>query len=118
MYNFNYTITYLSKNKDDFENDDQYRDDLLGVFDINEYDDDAIYKTINDIYEMFKVRPEFNELVNVSKASWMSEDDKVGLMGLFTYDYFYLFHDVLKMLHDNQSSHESYKTLIDLLNKK
>ncbi len=48
----------------------------------------------------------------------MSEDDKVGLMGLFTYDYFYLFHDVLKMLHDNQSSHESYKTLIDLLNKK
>ncbi len=50
MYNFNYTITYLSKNKDDFENDDQYRDDLLGVFDINEYDDDAIYKTINDIF--------------------------------------------------------------------
>ena len=75
MYNFDLTIKY--------DDDDEYREQILKAFDLSEYADE-ITKGIDSIYEDIRENSEFGELLEKAANSMLSEDRELGLVILFS----------------------------------
>ena len=69
-----------------------YQKDLLGIFNISEFDEDIINKKLRDIFVILKNN---NDLLfcmkELSKKCIFSNED-IGLMMFFSFDYMYLSH--------------------------
>lgn len=110
-YNTNLICTYKSISptfnnilvEDDVDNDDTepsfydaseilYRRELLQVFNMATFNNDVINKAINELYNKILKNPEFNECMKILANRSLSDDLEIGLMTLFSYDYFYLAH--------------------------
>ena len=87
MYNFDLTIEY--------DNDEEYRQQILKVFNLSEYTDE-ITKGIDSVYEDIRENEEFERLLEKAANSMLSEDKELGLVILFSYDHFPAFHDCIK----------------------
>mgnify|MGYP006088776061 CR=1 FL=1 len=92
MYNFDLTIKY--------DDDDEYREQILKAFDLSEYADE-ITKGIDSIYEDIRENSEFGELLEKAANSMLSEDRELGLVILFSYDHFPAFHECIKEFKKN-----------------
>ena len=107
MYNYNIDISY---------NDDEiYRQELLKVFNLSEYNDDSINTEIQKLYETYKNNEQILNLINISKANWCSDEDIIGLMGLFAYDFFNYTHYVLKQINEQLIPDDKYEVLLNKL---
>ena len=118
-YNDNYNIEYLCKYKNEFEinkfkelmitenNDidieidiesELYRLDILNIFQMDNYKDNTIMSTIDEIYECFINKNEnpqimkFKKILNKSSQLFMSSDERFGLTVLFSYEYLNIAH--------------------------
>jgi hypothetical protein len=103
MYNTKINCTYhtpevflntdeVSETDKKFIRDVIYRQELLDIFGIEEYIDTEINKSIYELYAKIKDCIRLKEcMVNLSKK-FMSLDEKIGLIILFSYDYLYLTH--------------------------
>ena len=103
MYNTNVICTY---NTDDvFNEDDQvieeekefirnviYRQELLDILGMEEYNEHEMTNKIHHLYEMIKTNKKFNECILHLENKFMVADGEIGLMMLFSYDYMYLTH--------------------------
>ena len=69
-----------------------YRYELLNIFDRTEYNEIEINECIDELYEDIKESTELTECMLKLAGQFMSEDKKLGLMILFSYDYMYLSH--------------------------
>ena len=87
--------------EDDVDNDDTepsfydaseilYRRELLQVFNMVTFNNDVINKAINELYNKILKNPEFKECMKILANRSLSDDLEIGLMTLFSYDYFYL----------------------------
>ena len=88
MYNFDLDVNY--------DTDDEYREQLLKVFGFDCYNDKIIeiQKTIfNDIKE----NKSLTDLLSKASNSVLSEDLEIGLVLLFSYSYFKIFHCILNI---------------------
>ena len=65
------------------------------------YDEDAILKEIDSIYETTENNELFQELYDLAAAKMFSLDRTIGNCILFSYDYLYLFHACLCMFLNN-----------------
>jgi hypothetical protein len=69
-----------------------YQKDLLGVFNVTEFDEDIVNKKVRDLYIILKNN---NDLLfcmrELSKKCIYSNED-IGLMMFFSFDYMYLSH--------------------------
>ena len=93
--------------EDDVDNDDTepsfydaseilYRRELLQVFNMVTFNNEVINQAINELYNKILKNPEFNECMKILANRSLSDDLEIGLMTLFSYDYFYLAHPCVR----------------------
>ena len=110
MYNFDLNVSY--------DTDDEYRKVLLEAFGLESYDDKIIGIQKN-IFNEIKNNKLFNELLTKASNSILSEDLEMGLVLLFSYSYFKIFHTILKEFKLNNNVLESdIDKLKNLISKK
>jgi hypothetical protein len=99
-YNYEYNVEYT--------NDDEYREHLQNVFMMNLsdfetetdevlYDNDTMNQGLDYIFKSTKESALFKELYSQLSAQMLSENLEIGLVILFSYDYFNLFHKLLQL---------------------
>jgi len=120
MYNTNYNCLY--KKKDIFDDqplltedqmnsirDDLYRNDVLNIFNLNEYDEEKLSIELDDLYKKLsscKILLTFIE--KIMEHSEYEKDLKWGIIFLFTYENLHLFHPcITDFLLDNEISSEN-----------
>jgi hypothetical protein len=81
-----------NNNPDDLVQEDQYRAEFLSAFNLEEFDDKKINQEVSALFERLKRSPELATCMTKSAATFFSEDLQTGLMGLFSFDFFYLAH--------------------------
>ena len=98
MYKTDIACTYKFKTNE--LRDIQYQQDFLQVFSLGSYNDIDVNKKIKELYAQIKENPRMREILQKfsEKASvlWMQpklrDDLEIGMVLLFSYDYFDLFH--------------------------
>ena len=118
MYNTKIVCTYntpevfldtdiINKEEEEFIRDAIYRQELLDVLGINYYDEIQIDKAIHDLYEKIKNNKELKECMHKLASNFMKDnDDKFGLIILFSYDYMHLTHICVCELLENDKINE------------
>jgi hypothetical protein len=103
MYNTKVICTYntpevfldtdvLSDKDKDFIRDAIYRQELLNILGIDDFNENEMAKAIHNLYEKIKNCSFLKEcMVNISER-FQNKDFELGLMILFSYDYMYLTH--------------------------
>lgn len=105
MYNTKYIITYnessvflesdkMNEYDKNFINDALYRNDLLNIFGVEEFDfnENVFDKIISDLYKIVSVEKDLSLLMKTLAGKYMSVDVEFGLMLLFSFDYLFLTH--------------------------
>jgi hypothetical protein len=103
MYNTEVVCTYntesifletdeLTEHDKEFIMDAVYRQELLNIFDIEDYDDMKIEIAMMSLYENIKGCKELEKSIKKIAGDLYSLDGIIGLMLLFSYDYMYLTH--------------------------
>ena len=91
--------------KMDSDLDEETKDELL-------FDNEAISKTMDFIYEKTHNNILFKELYSIGASKMFSEDLQIGLAVLFSYDFFENFHLCLIDFFNNDFSNENTQYLI------
>jgi hypothetical protein len=89
----------LKENVEEFSEEEisnaLYQANLLESFNLTDFDEVAINKEIDKLYLVFKAHDRFKKCMKKVANSYISEDLSVGLMLLFSYDYFFLTHECI-----------------------
>ena len=127
MYNTKVTITYnssevflesdeITEDEKEFIRDALYRQELLNIFEIEEYNEKKIDLSIHKLYKKIQGCNELKDCMTKLASYFMSEEDELGLMILFSYDYMYLTHICIsEYLETNQVSENNMKRLKALI---
>jgi len=108
-YNTNYLCTYycsnvflesvieiLSKEEMEFIRNALYRNDILHIFNMDDFDETILNKKIHELYEIIK---EDENLINMmkkySEEITGSIDHEIGLVIMFSYDFLYITHPLI-----------------------
>jgi hypothetical protein len=103
MYNTEVVCTYntndifletdkLSERDKGFISDAIYRQELLNILCIEDYNGIELDNAIVDLYEKIKSCEELQKYIKKLANDFSSSDNILGLMLLFSYDYMYLTH--------------------------
>lgn len=104
MYNTKHICTYydddifdnelnvISDNDKEFVKNALYRNDILYIFELEDFDLDVINDKLDDLYEKIKECNELNSILKKASNIYLSEDLQMGLLLLFTFDFLYLAH--------------------------
>jgi hypothetical protein len=89
----------LKENVEEFSEEEisnvLYQANLLECFNLTEFNEVTINKEIDKLYSVFKRHEPFKKCMKKVANSYLSEDLSIGLMLLFSYDYFFLTHDCI-----------------------
>jgi hypothetical protein len=103
MYNTKVVCTYnlsevfnpsdvISDEDKDFVRDSLYRQELLDILGMDEFNENEMNRAIHELYEKVKNNTEMVSCMTKLAGRFLSEDLELGLMILFAYDYMYLTH--------------------------
>jgi len=103
MYNTNVVCTYntpevfiesdnITDDEKAFVRDTIYRQELLDIFGLEEFDEREIDNAIYLLYEKLKSSEEMRKCMLKFAEMVLIIEEKIGLMVLFSYDYMYLTH--------------------------
>ena len=103
MYNTKVVCTYnlsdvfnpsdvISDEDKDFVRDSLYRQELLDILGMDEFNENEMNRAIHELYEKVKNNTEMVSCMTKLAGNFLSEDLELGLMILFAYDYMYLTH--------------------------
>ena len=106
MYNTKFVCTYntsdvflesdnISDEEKGFIRDTIYRQELLNILGMNDYNENEMDKAINELYEKVKENNELKECMIKLAGHFMSVDEEFGLMIMFAYDYMYITHNCI-----------------------
>lgn len=113
MYNSNYVCFYNDDDKlfppnhklsleDQYEIKDLiYKEDLLNVFGLQEFDDRQINTEIFKLYKDVSEWEELHPILDKLASKLMSTDREVGFLILFSYDYFFITHEIVREYFNN-----------------
>lgn len=85
-------IKHMTKKDKDFFQDAYYRQELLNIFGLEQYNEREIDEAMSELYEKIKECKELKECMIKLASDIMSLDEEIGLLFLFSYDYMYLSH--------------------------
>jgi len=88
--------------------DDESKDELL-------YDPDSMENKMEEIYEKTRYDPLWINLYEKAAAKFFSTNNEIGLVVLFSYDYFSAFYACLETQEPWSETNESYTFLLSLL---
>jgi len=83
---------YINENEKDFIRDAIYRQELLNILCIDEYNEIEINKALDELYEKIKDCKELHDCALCVASRFLSDDAKLGLMILFSFDFMYVTH--------------------------
>ena len=112
VYNYEYSITYTANDDDN----DKYQNDMLQVFNMESFDNDIINATINKVYSLVKTNDDFLKIIKESNRRLMTEDDEIGFMGLFAFDFFLHTHHLLGEIKNGTVDLKTNKHYLKILN--
>jgi hypothetical protein len=103
MYNTKVVCTYntsevfletdeISDKDEEFIRDTLYRQELLNILGMKEFNEDGMNTAIHELYNQISSCQELKECIIKIVGRFMSTDEELGLMILFAYDYMYLTH--------------------------
>jgi len=103
MYNTKFVCTYhtpevfletdnITNEEKEFIRNTIYRQELLYILGIEDYNEVEINKAMNEIYNKAKQHSELKKCMNKLAEQFMKADEEIGLMFLFSYDYMHLTH--------------------------
>lgn len=103
MYNTKFICTYntdeIFNNADKINNDEKnfvrdaiYRQELLEVFCMKEFDENELDNNLKNLYNKIKNCNELKECMLKLSGFYMSTDEEFGLMILYAFDYMYISH--------------------------
>jgi hypothetical protein len=129
-YNTNYICKYnnnifskeeeetLSENEKYFVNDSLYRNDILNIFNIENFDEKEINNCINKIYEKIKNYDDLKPILKKLAGFFFSEDCELGILLMFSYDYLEHSHPCMcEFLETGKISDDKLNKLKDVINK-
>jgi len=119
MYNTKYECRYHLDNiflDTDKVNDDEnqyirdllYREDLLNIFCITEYNDEVINGCIQDLYKRVIGNKDIKECSLTLAAQYLNQDCEFGLMILLAYEYMHLSHVCISEFLENGIINKDY----------
>ena len=76
----------------EFVRDALYRQELLDILELEEYDEELMSAAIHELYDRVKESPELRKCMVKTAKRLMTADEEFGLLVLFAYDYMYLTH--------------------------
>ena len=100
MYNTKFVCTYntsevfinsddITHNETEFIRDAIYRQELLNILGMSNYNETIMVEKIHKLYEKIKENKELKECMIYLAGHFMSIDEEFGLMVLFSYIYFF-----------------------------
>ena len=103
MYNTKVICTYntsdvflesdnITEKDKEFVRDAIYRQELLDILNITEYNETNMSDSMHQLYEQIKECHELNECIMKLAGHFNSIDEEFGLMLLYSFDYMYLTH--------------------------
>jgi hypothetical protein len=113
MYNTKVICTYhtddifldsdeITKNEKVFIREVIYRQELLDILGIDKYNEIEMNNAIHDLYNRVKDCKEIKECMKeISKQFMFDNDDELGLILLYSYDYLFITHDCISNYLDN-----------------
>jgi hypothetical protein len=112
MYNTKYECRYhldnvflptdeLDECAKQYVRDTLYREDLLNIFCVKEYNDEAINECIKYLYNNVRQNQDLKDCSLKLASKYLNQDFEIGLMILFSYDYMNLTHICISEFLDN-----------------
>jgi len=103
MYNTNLVCTYntdkiflnfvnISEKQKEFLQDEIYRQELLNILGLEEYNEEKISSSIHELYERIKENIQLKECMLNLASKFISTDEEIGLIIMFSFDYMYITH--------------------------
>jgi len=103
VYDTHYTCVYnspdvfletdqVSESEREFILDVLYRQDILNIFNMEDYNIDELTTSINELYEKIKINDKLIKIMIKLAGDISSMDEKLGLMIMFSFDYLYITH--------------------------
>jgi hypothetical protein len=103
MYNTKYVCIYNSK--DVFLDTDEvtitekdcilnilYRQDILSIFELEDFDEKILNQSIFELYEKVKENLKLRKIMIHLAEQLMSNDEKMGFLIMYSFDYLYVTH--------------------------
>ena len=111
MYNTKVICTYntpdvfsvddnISDDEKKFVRDVIYRQELLNILGMEDFNDSKMEKTIHELYKTVNENPFLKECMIKLCGQFLNIDEEIGLMLMFSYDYMYLTHICISELID------------------
>ena len=78
--------------------DTEYQENILKVFDLTEFNERITNQEIDHIFTQLKTHPDFIQLEPILKqlaSHFLSEELALGFVIMFSYDYFYITHQII-----------------------
>jgi hypothetical protein len=123
MYNTKFTCTYntdeifeptdeLTEYDKEFVRDAIYRQEILNILELEDYDNNKIDYAFRILYEKISFYEPLCEIMRKLAEEVMSEDEEVGIIILFSYDFMYQSHKCIsELLETNKISDENINLL-------
>jgi hypothetical protein len=103
MYNTKVVCTYntpdvfsvddtVSEEEKDFVRDVIYRQELLNILGMEEFNDSEMERTIHELFKKIRENPFLKECMIKLSGHFLNIDQEIGLMLMFSYDCMYLTH--------------------------
>lgn len=111
MYNTKVICTYntpdvfsvddtVSEEEKNFVRDVIYRQELLNILGMEEFNDSEMERTIHELFKKVREEPFLKECMIKLSGHFLNIDQEIGLMLMFSYDYMYLTHICISELLD------------------
>jgi hypothetical protein len=102
----------LTERDKEFVRDVIYRQELLNILELEDYNNAKIDNGFRKLYEKIKFYMPLQEIMRKLAGEVMSEDEEVGLIILFSYDFMYQSHKCIsELLETNNISDENINLL-------
>jgi hypothetical protein len=111
MYNTKFVCTYntpevfleednISEDEKKFVRDVIYRQELLNILGMEDFNDSEMESKIHELYNKVKENSFIKECMIKLCGQFLNIDEEIGLMLMFSYDYMYLTHICISELID------------------
>ena len=92
MYNYEVSLPEISEHEQYLIQHKLYKQDILSIFFLDEFDETQLNKNIHQLYEHLNHQEKLKRVSLKAAALVMSMDKEIGFLVLFSFDYLYATH--------------------------
>jgi len=106
----------VSEAEEKFIRDVLYRNDLLYIFDLDDYDETVVNTMISTLYEKIQDNKDFKNILEKISEKFCVNPNEEALILLYSYDYLHITHRCISdFLEKNETNEENINKLKSLI---